>query len=122
MTPENQRIAIARACGWTDIVRKNNLFFGLFGKKPRPPRTGLGGGADTEPLECNVPDYCNSLDAMHEAEKHIPVERFDEYVCMVEWVAWLDKKHSIAKHKRELVKAKPEVKAEAMLRALELWT
>ena len=48
MTPEKQRIAIAQACGiarlWSTAL---------------PERT----------VHCDVPDYLNDLNAMHEAEK-----------------------------------------------------
>jgi len=46
MSPEKQRIAIAEACGWTDIPIVN----GKYG-------------------QTDLPDYCNDLNAMHGAEK-----------------------------------------------------
>jgi hypothetical protein len=45
MTPKEQRIAIAEACGWEPYDRNGRLV--LFG----------------------LPDYLNDLNAMHEAEK-----------------------------------------------------
>jgi hypothetical protein len=46
MTPEQQRIAIAEACGWTDT----QIIDGKYG-------------------QTDAPDYLNDLNAMHEAEK-----------------------------------------------------
>ena len=53
MTKEQQRIAIARACGWTHIVKENEEWAG---RKP---------GTLATPY---LPDYLNDLNAMHEAE------------------------------------------------------
>ena len=55
MNAEKQRIAIAEACGWTDITR-GSYDGSLFGRHK------------THRLEI-VPDYLNDLNAMHEAEK-----------------------------------------------------
>lgn len=64
MTPEAQRIAIATACGWT---WKPELFGIIQG--PHHP----SGARD-------VPDYPNSLDAMHEAEKVLDVHQRMSYL------------------------------------------
>ena len=53
MTPEQQRIAIAEACGWTDT----QIIDGKYG-------------------QTDVPNYLNDLNAMHEAEKIIPRQLF----------------------------------------------
>lgn len=54
MTPEQKRIAIAKACGWTHY----HLDLWV------PPGT-----EDFSELDCDsLPDYLNDLDAMHEAE------------------------------------------------------
>jgi hypothetical protein len=52
MTPEQQRIAIAEACGWTDT----QIIDGKYG-------------------QTDVPDYLNDLNAMHEAEKVLTYEQ-----------------------------------------------
>lgn len=60
MTPEAQRIAIAEACGWTQVGAYESAGSGvpfLGGLNPRSRRI--------EPLL----DYLNDLNAMHEAEK-----------------------------------------------------
>ena len=57
METELQRIAIAEACGWTDI-------------KPHSwhPRKGELWGC-RKGIRNMIPDYLNDLNAMHEAEK-----------------------------------------------------
>jgi hypothetical protein len=62
MTPEEQRIAIAEACGWT-VKRwtdgEGNSVVGLL-----PP-----GVEKTSSSFRHSPDYLNDLNAMHEAEE-----------------------------------------------------
>lgn len=55
MTDEAQRIAIAEACGWTEVRQE---FISFYGRNPGNNVTRL-----------QLPDYLNDLDAMHEAEK-----------------------------------------------------
>tara|TARA_R110000868_G_scaffold109256_4_gene297331 strand:- start:706 stop:1059 length:354 start_codon:yes stop_codon:yes gene_type:complete len=58
MTPEQQRIAIAEACGWgSQPAKQVDAPWGVSARKP-----------DWQFLH-QLPDYLNSLDAMHEAEK-----------------------------------------------------
>ena len=56
MTPEEQQIAIAEACGWTKIGW-NGVYQNWLGVSPSEER-------DKHP----IPDYLNDLNAMHEAE------------------------------------------------------
>lgn len=58
MTDEQINRAIAEACGWTDGVERyvQNL-----------------------PLMKTVPDYCNDLNAMHEAEKMLDYEQCEVF-------------------------------------------
>ena len=56
MTPEQQRIAIAEACGWTEISMR--CMWGL------PPHAFDYG---TEDCLKHIPDYLSDLNAMHEA-------------------------------------------------------
>jgi hypothetical protein len=57
MKPVVQRIAIAEACGWK---RNKGVIV-----------HGWSNGKEWR-LECDLPDYCNSLDDMHEAIATIP--------------------------------------------------
>ena len=58
MTPEQQRIAISEACGWTEIEPCTCCDGVSRGYTPTP-------GAHKK----HLPDYCNDLNAMHDAEK-----------------------------------------------------
>ena len=60
MTPEQQRIAIAEACGWTDV-----RFIG------RGDDTICVGKPQVRPGGINVPDYPFDLNAMHEVENEV---------------------------------------------------
>jgi hypothetical protein len=53
MTPKQQRIAIAEACGWTGISDWGAG--GINGKHPKEPWTEV------------IPDYLNDLNAIHSA-------------------------------------------------------
>ncbi len=57
MKPKAQRIAIAESCGWISHVGNSQIRYW------RPPQARLS--RDVHQL----PDYCNDLNAMHEAEK-----------------------------------------------------
>jgi len=71
MSPEAQRIKIAEACGWTFITSDPKYPHGL------PPK----GKHDT--YTSPLPDYLNDLNAMHEAEKVLSYEQFDEYYVQI---------------------------------------
>jgi len=77
MKPEEQRIAIAEACGWKpDDDGDGTGWKGswihqrLIGMKP----TFRGGKVVSYLIEQTVPDYLNDLNAMHEAEKVLSTE------------------------------------------------
>ena len=62
MTPEAQRIAIAKACGWQDFYTEANEFRGT------PPGTWAYSNRTVyQDGSAPVPDYLNDLNAMHEA-------------------------------------------------------
>ena len=65
MKPEQQRIAIAEACGWTrcEYVESIGLAKG-FPPLNNPPSYGT-----YENGMAQLPDYLNDLNAMHEAEQ-----------------------------------------------------
>ena len=60
MTPEQQRIAIAQACGWTGFNPDNIPDCLQYTARAPSGKWGL------------IPDYLNDLNAMHEAEKSLP--------------------------------------------------
>ena len=75
MTNEQINIAIAEACGWTDCSNIDGTLCGLpIGV------TSLNGRYDI------ISDYCNDLNAMHEAEKTLNFEQsefFEDELCDV---------------------------------------
>ena len=66
MTPQQQRIAIAEACGWKWEI----LWTGELNGKP------IG---EQGPFR-EVPDYLNDLNAMHEAQKVLTGDQVAAYV------------------------------------------
>jgi hypothetical protein len=114
MNGEQQRIKIAEACGWHNI-------------RPNPiGATPLAGNKEAVPFDgalFGIPDYLNDLNAMHEAEKRLPLSKGTMWlkeldrVCGVpddedEWTCAL----VVAAHR-----ATAAQRAEAFLRATNLW-
>lgn len=71
MTPEQQRIAIAEACGWTGIIVSYSG--ALMGFAPFNPEYDEQWQA--------VPNYPEDLNAMHEAEKVLTPQQTPCYVA-----------------------------------------
>jgi hypothetical protein len=96
MTDEQINEAIAEACGWKEIT---NCTCG--GKKRGCPP---GGHASS-----HTPDYCNDLNAMHEAEKTLTRKHFKDY--LMELLGFID----------EPILATARWRAEAFLLTLGKW-
>ena len=96
MTAEAQRIAIAKACGvsplWSTAL---------------PVRA----------IHCNVPDYLNDLNAMHEAERAVFGNDWDE-ALWARYKGWL---YKVIENHRHVLNATAAQRAEAFLRTLNLW-
>ena len=96
MTPEQQRIAIAEACGWVESPYGKWSNDGLILRDP-----------------LNPPDYLNDLNAMHDAEKILsPTSEIEwhnqlQNVCGCSW--------------RVMIRATAAQRAEAFLRTLGRW-
>lgn len=100
MTDEQINIAIAEACGWTDI--HDDPTWGWLG---RPPKSA-GSGWPILP-------YCECLNAMHDAEKVLNTdELFEKY-----YLALYDTTQST----RWPVCATARQRAEAFLRTIGRW-
>ena len=99
MNPEQQRVAIAEACGWTDIKRG--------------PYDGLPFGRyKTHQLE-GVPDYLNDLNAMHDAEK---------VLVRLQWVSYLRRLQALCDESVSWpIHATASQRAEAFLRTIKKW-
>jgi len=66
MTPEQQRITIAQACGWRGISPE--YLTGYAPCRPTPYSKRVMGDLDSIPID-PLPDYLNDLNAMHAALK-----------------------------------------------------
>jgi len=111
MNAEEQRIAIAEACGLTFIVKER-------------------GDGQIESLTVNkhgqlinIPDYLNDLNGMHEAEKTLTQEQISDihngYVINLKGVVMYSR---AAKMKGgELITSTASQRAEAFLRTLGKW-
>lgn len=95
MTPESQRIAIATACG-------------IY----RPTGDTCYGPRWYEVWINSIPDFCNDLNAMHEAEKALSDDQRREYVVILCRMFDLGFKS---------ITATAAQRAEAFLRTLNLW-
>lgn len=99
MTPEQQRIKIAKTCGYHEISDQNISC----------RKIGASGWQF-------MPDYLNDLNAMHEAEKVLPdLHLYRKFLYLVV----LDDPTNTA---NEPAFATASQRAEAFLRTLGLWT
>jgi len=78
VTDQQINIAIAEACGWTCLGQVEGCKPHGYPPDARKPTTkelieGYG------PSPWDVPDYCNDLNAMHEAEKVLTAEQRRSY-------------------------------------------
>ena len=111
MNKEEQRIAIAEACGWRDIhtFREYDgtcVIDGVYKNNPDGFRT-------------IIPDYLNDLNAMHEAEKVLTVSQHSDYICQLYY-----KTMGLGKgicDWQKLAGATAAQRAEAFLKTLNLW-
>ena len=110
MKPEQQRIAIAEACGITDCHRVIELW------RPAPNNVRLEGIMGGNKV--TVPDYLNDLNAMYEAEKVLRADQLADYfdrLC-----------HQVIDGSLApagcVWHATAAQRAEAFLRTLSLWT
>lgn len=110
MTNEEQRIAIAKACGWHRCG-------------PHPNTNSLVGfPKDVEPSMDDwevVPNYLNDLNAMHKVEKVLTFEQWSKYVDHL-----IDSSEAIEDipiRGYESIHATAAQRAEAFLRTLNLW-
>lgn len=107
MTNEQINISIAETCGWNSI-REQDYDHGYSGfDDVRQMWVGLN--PDSDEFE-QIPDYCNDLNAMHEAEKMLNKEQ---------WVAYGRELSRLGVF--PMVHATAAQRAEAFLRTLGKW-
>jgi len=105
MKPEQQRIAIAEACGWKPVEFRNC--------RPKPC------SCDTDkPNHNSPPNYLNDLNAMHEAEK---VLIRPNLYAKGGWRMYL-RYLSIVTDERHPIDDTASKRAEAFLRTIGKWT
>ena len=102
MTAEQINIAIAKACGWTDITLRPHDMGEL------PPRL-VGFHKETGERKF-LPNYCNDLNAMHEAEETLTLQQLADMRISLTHFEGSRAFHSTA-HQR----------AKAFLRAIGKW-
>jgi hypothetical protein len=106
MKPKEQRIAIAKACGW------EKKYSSMYDKKCWYNELGT----KVAPTQDQLPDYLNNLNAMHEAEKTLSDDQFMDYHgnlgCLGDYGSWWNK---------NLTHATASKRAEAFLKTLNLW-
>ena len=107
MKPEAQRIAIAQACGIT--IRQEQDGSGLWsaeGPRWSSYKTGL---SLEHAQRVSLPDYLNSLDEMHEAEKVLTNDLLSRYCNCLQKNLYGECSTAAQR-------------AESFLRTLNLWT
>lgn len=90
LTDDQMRIAIAEACGWTkpEIAAYKTISDLRVQYRKLPRRDSFSGWGIADKIEAaensndyrgDIPDYLNSLDAMHEAEKMLDARQQDVF-------------------------------------------
>ena len=110
MTPEQQRIAIAEACGWTNVAP-------VIVKNVKHEGDDITVGIRSD--DGWIPDYLNDLNAMHEAEMILPRPLYHvDY-----WQKGYGRFQTLlAEFTITPYSATAAQRAEAFLRTLGLWT
>lgn len=110
MTPTEQRIAIAEACGWEYHEFGDSMIPGW-----RHKNDTLGNWVEQDGL----PDYLNDLNAMHEAEKHLAPGQAYTYQDKLRFVASRELQGEAQLF--FLLHATAAQRAEAFLRTIGKW-
>ena len=123
MTDEQINAAIAEACGW-------NVTTSSFGIPPTQTAFSKLHGYD------ELPNYCNDLNAMHEAEQELLKDSFQNVLYEIVWEIYINNlcqtiheyhvKHNKDRIERMIPQkwvqhATARQKAEAFLRTIEKW-
>lgn len=114
MDPIKQKIAILKACGWTQL----NFGSLTVWKHPETPKNVNLGERDII-QSSSLPNYLNDLNAMYEAEKVLNMPQFMDYISELSLLVSHNKTSSPC---GRTVTATAAQRAEAFLRTLNLWT
>lgn len=110
MTNEQINAAIAEACGWEAVCVDGDSGY----------YKGFDNGAELRP---DLPDYCNDLNAIHEAEKlfnYEQCEAFSNNVADIVHAANREKDYPVPWHFAR-IHATARQRAEAFLQTLGKW-
>ena len=114
MNKEKQKIAIAEACGWSNLQDSDYKPFGkaqLVGRHP--------GGSEQNLLR--VPDYLNNLNAMHEAEETMTDQKKRDFTSFLQEIVDLDCTWHTLDELFKIAHATAAQRAEAFLRTIGKW-
>jgi len=112
MKPEQQRIAIAEICGWTDI--HGGPPEGAYWRGANPLRPDL--------LKEEIPDYLNDLNAMHGAEEILTRQQRAAYAENLTYAIRDHETPGFYHERFVLVHLSAKERAEAFLKTLNKWT
>jgi len=118
MTPEAQRIAIAKACGW----RAEKWASGGWTCYNPSGSYGEFTGSEEAAFLLNCPDYLNDLNAMHEAEKvltHADQCQYGRYLTRL--VTGIFQMHHAHSDTARIAHAIAAQRAEAFLLTIGKW-
>jgi len=113
MTPEQQRIAIAKACGWTAKLDSNGWWRAVHKLTGNAMAARL---SERSVWSVGIPDYLNDLNAMHEAEQMLTSEQHIDYM---EWLGMCSDDYG--RKVWAYVHCSASERARAFLRTLGLW-
>ena len=122
MKPEQQRIAIAEACGWR--IESDGACTFVY-----PPNEKMGTGYRMNDIRHPkiirlLPDYINDLNAMHEAERFLDYDQCEQYASDL-WDIIMCAEESMENPPPSnfaCIHATAAQRAEAFLKTLNLWT
>lgn len=106
MKPKQQRLEIAKACGWVEVIRDG----------PKGKEYIIKDGEAWTPLSDPIPDYLHDLDAMHAAVVALSDDEYARYsreLCRLPAFRYTRPRYHDATAAQ---------RAEAFLKALNLWT
>ena len=107
MTNHQINIAIAEACGWTECEHVESLGLCKGKHENALPQYPTG--------HSQLPDYCNDLNAMHEAEEVFSTWRFWDYADILNRLVPNDM------GKDSYIRASARQRAEAFVKTLGKW-
>jgi len=114
MTPQQQRIAIATACGWTNVAP-------VIVKNVKHEGDDITVGISSD--DGWIPDYLNDLNACHQMEKVLNYEQaelFEDALCDIVHAANREKDYAFP-WAFFRIHATAAQRCEAFLRTLDLW-